>query len=560
MRDSVPRLDGVPSEEQARLAALHGYRVLDTAPDPRFDRLTRLAAGVLRVPIAIITLVDEHRQWFKSKVGLDVPETARDIAICSQTIQSRGVTLIRDAQVDPRYRDNPLVTSGPAIRFYAGVSLETAEGHRIGTFAVADRSPRDLSQTEIHILEDFALLAMDALELWRYIVKADEQQAQRLARAEQRVQEAQRLEALGRLAGGIAHDLNNLLTVILGNASFARDAVSEGATVVHELAQIDAAGERAAMLTRQVLAFARRQVLSTGPVDLNALVAGMLPLLIRLVGEHIRVNFEPDSAAGSIRADASQLEQVLMNLFANARDALSDGGEIRIRTQQLMLDEGAVRTHADVAPGRFIAVTVEDNGQGMPPETVERAFDPFFTTKQLGHGTGLGLSIVHGIIRQHGGFIELDSEPGRGTVVRIFLPQSDERPAPAASQLREVNAEGTETVLLAEDNDLVREVAVRILRRAGYEVLEAHDGAEAVAMYEEAPERVALVILDLLMPRLGGMAALRKMQARHAEIRYLFASGYVEDSALPAEHVRHLIPKPYDRATLLRRVREALDA
>lgn len=542
--------------EQGRLEALGRYHILDTQPDERFDRLTRLAAHVFDVPIALITLIDEERQWFKSRVGLTVSETARKIAICAETILRDDVMVVRDALQDARFRDNPLVTGDPEIRFYAGVPLITPDAYPIGTFVLIDRKPRELSSQEQRILKDFGAVTMDELELWRRLVKANKEHTQELARAEARIRQAEHLEALGRLAGGVAHDFNNMLTVILGNAWSAIEAMPKDSAVVSDLVQISAAAEKASTMTRRILAFARKQTLAPTVAEINSLIEDLKPFLERLVGSQISINFEPRAVNCYGLVDAAQFDQVLMNLCANARDAMPEGGDIRISTERVSVNGG----NADAGQGEFIKIEVEDSGEGMSAEAMEHAFDPFFTTKEPGKGTGLGLAILHGIIRQHGGFVELDSQLGQGTRAAIFLPlttqkKTSKKPiAPALGTTR-----GQETILLADDEDMVRGVTARVLRDAGYDLLEASDGEEAVALFEQYPAHIKLVILDARMPRLDGPNTLRKIRALQPDVAYLLISGCVPDTLVSEERANHWLEKPYTPSALLTRVRAILD-
>ena len=378
---------------------------------------------------------------------------------------------------------------------------------------------------------------------------------------EDQLRQAQKLQAVGQLAGGIAHDFNNILQAVLGNLHFAQEELPEGHPALTELEPVQQGAERAAQLTRQLLAFSRQQVLSRELLDVDSLVRDHLRLLRRLIGEGIALEFRPGPEVGLVSADPAQLEQILLNLCVNARDAIGSRGTIEIGTGGTVVD--APRPDdPGVAPGPYVTISVRDDGTGMEPAVVERIFDPFFTTKGVGRGTGLGLATAYGIVRQHGGFIEVQSEPGVGSTFVVCLPRAEgeveerETGAPAAP------GRGHETVLLAEDDDAVRDFAERALGRAGYRVLTARDGEEAVAVAERHAAEIGLVLLDVVMPRLGGPEAARRIRALIPGVALVFASGYAPDEAvagLPAGEEPEFLAKPYRLHDLLRAVRDGLD-
>jgi PAS domain S-box-containing protein len=383
------------------------------------------------------------------------------------------------------------------------------------------------------------------------------------ATLEHQLRQAQKMEAVGRLAGGIAHDFNNVLMAILGHAMVAREAVPEGSEVRGDLEQILAAGEKAASLTRRILAFSRKQAITLAPVDLNEVVLGLGKTVARLLGDDVEVTYRLEKGELAAMADRAQIEQVLLNLWTNARDAMPEGGRLAISTQAVDASAGTAAALGLEAAGRYAAIAVTDTGVGMDERTRLRIFEPFFTTKGQGKGTGLGLSIVYGIVKQHHGHIDVASTPGLGTTVRIYLPLTERpvaRPAPAPEQ--PVRG-GTETVLLAEDNDEVRGLARAVLENAGYRVLVARDGEEAVKLHDAHGADVAICLFDVVMPRLGGREALEVLRAHRPGMRALLMSGYVPDddgAARPGVGAAALLAKPFTPRELLRRLREALDA
>jgi PAS domain S-box-containing protein len=385
-----------------------------------------------------------------------------------------------------------------------------------------------------------------------------------LKQSEQRLLQAQKFEAVGRLAGGVAHDFNNLLTAIRGNAELLLMDLPEADPAREDVDEIRRAADRAAGLTRQLLAFSRRQVLQPRVLDLNAVVAEMEKMLRRVIGEDVELVTRPDPALARVHADPGQLEQVILNLALNARDAMPQGGRLVVETANDRLDESLRRRYPYVVPGAYARLSVADSGTGMDAATLERAFEPFFTTKAAGRGTGLGLSTVYGIVKQSGGFIWIDSAPGAGTSVRMYFPPVD-APADAdgaAPPPRRALPRGAETVLLVEDEEPVRHLARRILERAGYTVLEAGDGEEALGLASRHRGPVHLLVTDVVMPRMGG----RELAARLAEarrgLRVLYVSGY-NDEAVARHGVLDpgagFIGKPFTPDAFAEKVRSILD-
>ena len=386
----------------------------------------------------------------------------------------------------------------------------------------------------------------------------DKQREQEL---EQEMRQAQKMEAVGRLAGGIAHDFNNLLTVISGYAAFVRESLAEGDDLRGDIVEIEQAARRAATLTRQLLAFSRRQVLLPKVLDLNSVVEGMTGMLERLLGEDVDVRTALDESLWPVKADPGQLEQVLVNLAVNARDAMPKGGVLRIATQNVLLDHASPGPDG-VPAGLYVRLDVGDTGVGMDEATRLRAFEPFFTTKDVGKGTGLGLSTVYGIVRQSGGTIEIESAPGEGAVFRILLPVVAERVEPTgAPSVPARRATGTETILLVEDEEPVRRVAQKALAAAGYTVLASRDGVEAIELLERREAPIDLLLTDVVMPRMGGVDLAEAVRRRQPGVRVLFVSGHVDvgGAGRAQPEATALLEKPFRPDVLLDRVRDVLD-
>ena len=384
----------------------------------------------------------------------------------------------------------------------------------------------------------------------------------REAQLEKQAHAAQHMEAVGTLAGGIAHDFNNALTGIIGFADLLRMRLGKEPKLQGDVDEILKCAERASTLTKQLLAFARRQVIEPVSLGLNTVVRDLSRLMKKVAGEQIEVRTRLTEGIPPIFADRGQLEQVLLNLCLNSRDAMPGGGEFLVSTDAVFWEGERVEESAVMPAGRYVLLAVADNGSGMDDATRKRAFQPYFTTKASGKGTGLGLSMVYGIVKQNGGFVFLDSRSGGGTTFRIYFPASE-----AVSEEKEEKKEeeavkgGTETILLAEDEEAIRYLAERSLRSYGYEVLVARDGAEAVALFEAHPE-ISIAVLDVVMPRMGGKEALDAMRRLRPDLKAMFTSGYstdrIHESFVLLPGIEFL-PKPYGLASLARRVREVLD-
>jgi nitrogen-specific signal transduction histidine kinase len=384
-----------------------------------------------------------------------------------------------------------------------------------------------------------------------------------LRKSEEELRHSQKMEAVGRLAGGVAHDFNNLLTAIIGYAELIATRTSSNSLAKQNAELIRRAGEQAAALTRQLLAFSRKQILQPKVIDLNALVLEMEKLLRRVIGERFDLQAHPDAANGRVKADPSQLEQVVLNLGVNARDAMPRGGKLIIRTENVRLDrETAPQIAASLKPGAYVMLSVTDTGAGMNEETKSHIFEPFFTTKGPGKGTGLGLATVYGIVRQTGGGISVESEPGKGSIFRIYLPRESAPVDFTRAPLMPVEkTDNFETVLVVEDEDIVRDLVCDVLEDQGYNVMCARDGIEALNMAEACDGPIHLLVTDVIMPHMNGHELAGKLSQLRPDMKILYVSGYSDNEI--GDHGQldpryELLQKPFTPQTLARKIREVI--
>ncbi|HLP76054.1 MAG TPA: response regulator [Candidatus Paceibacterota bacterium] len=385
------------------------------------------------------------------------------------------------------------------------------------------------------------------------------------ARAEDALRQAQKMEALGQLAGGVAHDFNNLLTVIRGYAQCLIVDGQQSVMALEALSQIDAAAERAANLTSQMLLFSRKKRLRPEFLNVNEIVPQLGKMLRRLIGEDIAMEFECSSTVLTIHADRAMVEQIVMNLVVNSRDAMPGGGRIKISAEEAIITDEMARCCPKARAGKFACITVTDSGHGIAPESLPHLFEPFFTTKEPGKGTGLGLATVYGVVKQHDGWIDVKSEPGRGATFKIYLPIAVESAiAAAARNENNKSAGGSETILLVEDEDAVRSLASRILARHGYQVIEARSGVEALSIWEREGSRIDLLLTDMVMPDgVSGWTLAQKLQSQKPGLKTVYTTGYSLD-AIAHDHTLkeglNFLPKPYDPQGLVDTVRRCLDS
>jgi PAS domain S-box-containing protein len=379
---------------------------------------------------------------------------------------------------------------------------------------------------------------------------------------EQQFLQAQKMEGIGRLAGGVAHDFNNLLTVMLGFTAQAKATLRDDDPARLDLDEVEHACNRAASLTRQLLAFARRQVIDPRAIDLNVTTHSMDKMLRRLIGEDIELATVPGDGLWTVWADSGQVQQVLVNLVVNARDAMPKGGRLTVETRNVTLDAEYAARHAGVVPGDYVMLAVSDTGHGMSPEVAAHVFEPFFTARPSGTGTGLGLATCYGIVKQAGGSIWVYSEPDHGTTFKLYLPRVKRVADTAPANEPEHVGGGVERILLVEDEDSVRTIAARTLRDAGYTVLEASNGEEALLVAADRLDSIDLVVTDVVMPQMGGRDLAERLLALRPDLKILFTSGYTEDGIVTRgvlDRGVSFLPKPYDRSSLTRRVRSVLD-
>jgi PAS domain S-box-containing protein len=501
------------------------------------DALRRLEAAVEQAPVSIV-ITDEH-----GDVEYVNPAFERT------TGYSRGDVMGRNPRILKSGRHGPEV--------YAGLWAAISSG-RVWTGTLVNQAKDGSLFTEDAVVAP----VRDGEGAIRHYVAVKRDVTAELSLQDQ-LRQAQKLESVGRLAGGVAHDFNNLLTVILSCSEAMGQALSAGRPVdPADAAEIQAAGERARDLTRQLLAFARKQVIAPVALDLTQVVERSHKLLRRVLGEDVDLVLQLQPGLWPVLADPGQVEQVLMNLAVNARDAMPSGGTLTIRTSNVTLAAPVAAAETAADPCDCVELTVSDTGTGMSEEVRAHLFEPFFTTKEPGKGTGLGLATVYGIVHQSGGQIRLDSAPGQGTTFVVALPRTRALERPVSPGLRPMGGRGSETILLVEDEETVRGVMVRMLAAAGYRVLTAAGGAEALALARSAPGPIHLVISDLIMPGMDGMALVRSLRQASPGLAALLVSGYTGDvldrpgRLLPGTA---LLAKPFTGTTLLERVRQALD-
>lgn len=376
--------------------------------------------------------------------------------------------------------------------------------------------------------------------------------------------QAQKMEAIGRLASGVAHDFNNLLMAIMGYCELSITHLGSDHPIAKNITEIQRAGDRATALTRQLLTFSRQQIVEPKILNLNHILRNMEKMLQRLIGEDIEYTTHLDETLGSIQADAGQIEQVIMNLVVNARDAMPSGGKLTLETQNIELNENFSRKHVDLQPGNYILLAMSDTGIGMEEEIQNHIFEPFFTTKEKGKGTGLGLSTVHGIMKQSNGQISVYSAPGQGTTFKLYFPRMDASPAQSfLPEAASYSLRGTETILLVEDEEFVRKIIHRILNLQGYNVLQAENGDRARQLADSFPDKIHLLLTDVIMPQLSGQELSKQLTLSRPGIKVLFMSGYT-DAAIVHHGILdekvHFIQKPFTTELFLQKIRELLDA
>jgi two-component system cell cycle sensor histidine kinase/response regulator CckA len=509
----------------------------------RQDVLGRNASEVGLPPEQAAAFEQIDREVLRAGVLVDVPEEPVTTGAGEQRWLHTKKIPILDAAGGPRY--------------LLGISLDITEGKRAAEALrrAHEELERRVAERTADLVEANAALTHQIEERHRTEVALESTEAQ--------LRQAQKMEAVGRLAGGIAHDFNNLLSVIIGGASLLEADGALGPEVSQEVEEIRRAGERAAELTRQLLAFSRQQVRAPTVLNLNDVIGRMDRMLRRVIGEHIELATVQAVDLDVIKADAGQIEQVIMNLVVNARDAMPDGGRLRVETANVHVDEAFSRGHIGLLPGPHVVLTVADNGVGVDFLTQDKIFEPFFTTKEPGKGTGLGLPTVFGIIKQSGGAIFVESRAGEGATFRSYFPCCDEKPAGPPAAMTGRSPRGSETILLVEDEDQVRILVSTILKRSGYHVLEARRPSQAVRIASQRAEPIQLLITDVVMPETTGRELAERVRALRPETEILYMSGYsdhVLDQDGVLERGLNFLPKPITPNALTQAVRSILDA
>jgi signal transduction histidine kinase len=480
-------------------------------------------------------------------------------ALLEQIVSSDEPVVVDDARSDPR--TNKTIVEALGNRTIINIPLRLVDkpfgAFGLGTFG--DEGCRSPTPEQLDHLVGMASQLSVAASRIRFL-DTNRRATQQRIELERRVLEHQKLESIGLLAGGIAHDFNNLLTVILAGSALARLAVSSSSKAIVELETVVGAAERARDLTRQLLAMSRSQTLELRPIDINDRLKQLIALLQRVLSETITLELIEGVRLPLVEGDASQLDQVFMNLCINAREAMPAGGKIMIETEQVLINAAFVAAHPWATSGRYVLVTVTDTGSGMPREVLDRVFEPFFTTKKERGGTGLGLAVAYGVVRQHRGLLHCYSEPGVGTVFKVYLPAHVSVASNVATKLERAAPRGYERILLGEDDPAVRGATARILESAGYSVVVAENGAEAI----QAATRGAfdLVLLDVIMPEMSCRDALKGLKAELPNAHYILTSGYAADLNVDdlLKDGAVLLEKPYDPGQLLRLVRQRLDS
>lgn len=550
-------------DEASRLKALERYSILDTPAEQGFDDIVLLASQICGTPVALVSFVAHDRQWFKARVGFDKSQTPLSQSVCKLAVQTgqKGLFVIPDLSADPRTADNTLVSEDPNIRFYAGTRLETPDGDALGSLCVIDTEPRPegLTAGQAAALEALGRQVMMMLKLRN----THREQGEELASTQEALRQSQKMEAIGQLTGGIAHDFNNLLTSIIGSVDIVGRRIASGRMdgLQRFLESASTSAHRAASLTNRLLAFARRQTLDSRPVDVNRLVTSIEDMLRRTLGKEVGLQVSLAEDLKPAMLDANQLENAILNLAINARDAMPGGGRLTIETSNRYIDENYARQQDELTAGHYIALSISDTGTGMPADVVAKAFDPFYTTKPIGAGTGLGLSMVYGFLKQSHGHVRIYSEVGKGTTIHLYLPRAltDLEEVVIGSRLETPRGEG-EMILVVEDEPGVRLLITSVLEELGYKFLEAPDATTALKLLRSRTT-IDLLITDVGLPVTNGRQLAEMARQSRPDLKVLFVTGYAEVAVVRGGFLAEgmdMLTKPFALDTLGSKIKEMI--
>jgi signal transduction histidine kinase/DNA-binding response OmpR family regulator len=564
VKEQTRKLETEVAEKERLIALLHeiGEEVSIKTGEDYFNSLVRFISRQLNVDYAFIGLLQSNQRKVKTiavccrNAIIDNFEYYLKGAPCDGVVGKTACFYSKN--IRKKFPDHKILSDIEA-ESYAGIPLFGSGGIPVGLIAVVSCSPlkENGKDTVISLLQIFG--GRCSAELQR--LQSEEERKL----LENQLRQAQKMEAVGQLAGGVAHDFNNLLFVITGYTEIIMDKLPPESDLKNKAEQIMKAAQRAAKLVSQLLLFSRRQTMQAKQIDLNDLISNLMKMLTRVIGEHIALEINPGYNLKTVCGDPGQLEQILMNLCVNAKDAMNDTGRISIETRNILIDEEFCETYPWAKPGQYVLLSVSDNGTGIPYEIQERIFEPFFTTKEVGKGTGLGLAAVYGIVKSHQGLIHLYSDPGQGAVFKIYLPAMENSRAGADKEQQDAAAVsgGSETVLIAEDEELLRNLITGILKRAGYRVLSAHDGEEAIRLFNNHMQEINIALLDIVMPKISGRKVFEQIKFRRPYIPVIFMTGYSK-GVLPIDFFPNthyeMLQKPISRTDLLNKIRTALDS
>jgi two-component system, cell cycle sensor histidine kinase and response regulator CckA len=524
------------------------------------DRLMRLNEARFEGLLASILLLDPEGKRLRHAAAPSLPAAymravdgtpiGPSVGSCGSAAYRKEMVIVTDIQTDPLWAPYKYLAEPYGLRACWSTPIVSRQGMVLGTFAMYYREVRSPSWAELELIKGTTHLAGIAIEK---------------AQLEERLRQAQKMEAFGQLAGGIAHDFNNILTAIKGNVSLLQTAElseSEHTAIANEISD---AADRAASLTRHLLSFSRRRLAQPQALDLSEVVAAVVKMLRRLIGEHIILETRYAEEAMPVYADAGMLEQVLVNLAVNSRDAMSKGGRLTLETSRVRVGKSAASHSRNGRPGQYARLSVSDTGTGIPRELLPRIFEPFFTTKELGKGTGLGLSTVLDIMEQHRGWIEVESDLGIGTTFNLYLPVSGKKKSTSAPEAEEPSIpRGTETILLVEDEETVRRSITHTLARYGYRIHAAISGATALKIWRQHHQSIQLIVTDVVMPGgVSGRALFDQMRSEKPDLKVIFCSGYTDEVLGNDALLRqkpNFIEKPFAPEKLVRKIRACLDS